>query len=426
MRERLKCVALAAADTRGAIDQFAHRSRDGPRKDQPDDDGRKTDGQSRQDELCALLIKMIEDIARRSRCVDDACNPVVDDYGHRRKYVNADAAADGIDRRRGLVRDTNPQGRAILSLQRRRDFLDMGQRLPHFLASGDHDAARIENPESGERDFLRLQNDRHQPCADLDVGRICRRAGRKRIGPPSEQIVASQIERRPDRGDLLFRIRADPRRDFSAENDPGDEASFHFARVDGGQYPTLCVQFGLGLVDKLVVIEPEKEKSDQGQRSHRGQHGKYHQPHRRPPFFAPPRCHACGSHRPSLKPTPWIVSMTLSQFTAESLARILRMWLSMVRSETWILRWYAAVMICSRLKTAVGLVRKVLKIPNSMAVRRSGVPENAAMCCSGSTESPPCESAAEIVFASGPREAERRRMTFARATSSRGLKGLVT
>jgi hypothetical protein len=83
-------------------------------------------------------------------------------------------------------------------------------------------------------------------------------------------------------------------------------------------------------------------------------------------------------------------------------------------------------MICSRLKTAVGLARNVLKIPNSMAVRRSGVPEKAATCCSGSTESLPCDSAAEVVFASGPRVVMRRKMTFTRATSSRGLKGLVT
>ena len=56
-------------------------------------------------------------------------------------------------------------------------------------------------------------------------------------------------------------------------------------------------------------------------------------------------------------------------------------------------------MICSRLKTTVGLVRNARRIPNSMAVRRSGVPANAATCCSGSTESPPWESA-PFAFAS--------------------------
>ncbi len=214
----------------------------------------------------------------------------------------------------------------------------MGERLPHFLPPGDYDAARIENPKSGERDLLRLQNDRHQPCADLDVGGISRRAGGKRIGPPSQQVVAGQIERGPDRGDLLVRIRACPRRDFSAENDPGVEAVFHFAREDRGQHPALSDQLGLSLVNKLVVIEAEEEKSDQRQRGHRGQHGNNDQAQRRSPFFVPQLDHTCVSHRPSLKPTPWIVSITLSQFTAESLARILRIWLSMVRSETCILK----------------------------------------------------------------------------------------
>ena len=148
MRERLKRVAVAAADARGAIDQFAHRPGDGAGKHQADDDGREDDGQSGQDELAALLIEMIEDVARRPRCVDDAGNAVVDDDGHRRKHVNADAAADRVDRRRRLVGDANPQGRAILSLQRGRHFLDMRQRLPDLVAAGDHDAAGIEDPET--------------------------------------------------------------------------------------------------------------------------------------------------------------------------------------------------------------------------------------------------------------------------------------
>ena len=35
MGERPKCVAIAAADARGAIDQFAHRAGDGPGKTSP-------------------------------------------------------------------------------------------------------------------------------------------------------------------------------------------------------------------------------------------------------------------------------------------------------------------------------------------------------------------------------------------------------
>src|SRR5436305_263490 len=78
-------------------------------------------------------------------------------------------------------------------------------------------------------------------------------------------------------------------------------------------------------------------------------------------------------------------------------------------------------MICSRLKTSVGRVRNALRIPNSMAVSRSGVPANSARCCSGSTDSLPCDSAAMDPFVSCPRETMRRRMTFTLATSSRGL-----
>ena len=125
---------------------------------------------SRQNELAALLIEMVEDVARRSRCIDDTRDAVVDDDRHRREHVDADAAADRVDRRRRLVGFANPQGRPVLSLQRRGYFLDMGERLADLVASGDHDAAGIENAETGERDFLRFPDDRHQPRTDLDIG----------------------------------------------------------------------------------------------------------------------------------------------------------------------------------------------------------------------------------------------------------------
>ena len=130
----------------------------------------KTTASAGQDELAALLIEMVEDIARRSRRIDDACHAVVDDHRHRREHVHADAAADRIDRRRRLVGLANPQDRPVLSPQRRGDFLDMGERLADLVAAGDHDAAGIEDPEAGKRDLLRFQDDRHQPRADLDIG----------------------------------------------------------------------------------------------------------------------------------------------------------------------------------------------------------------------------------------------------------------
>src|SRR5882757_766961 len=115
MRQRLKGVAIAAADARGAIDQFAHRPGDGAGKHQTDESGREDDDEAGKDELAAFLIEMIEDVTRRPRCVDNASNTVVDDDRHRREHVNADATADRVNRRWGFVRDTNAQDRAILS-----------------------------------------------------------------------------------------------------------------------------------------------------------------------------------------------------------------------------------------------------------------------------------------------------------------------
>ena len=161
-----------------------------------------------------------------------------------------------------------------MSLQRRGDFLDMGERLADLVAAGDHDAAGIEDPEAGERDLLRFQDDRHQPRADLDIGRRRRRARWKRVRPPPQQVVAGgEVERRPDRRQLVFAIRARFGRNFRAERDAGGEAGLHFARIDRRQHAALRDQFGLGLVDELVVVEAEEEQSDQRQRRHGGEHG---------------------------------------------------------------------------------------------------------------------------------------------------------
>ena len=169
-------------------------------KIRPMSNRRQNDRKSCQNELAALLIEMIEDVARCSRCIDDTRHVVIDDHGHRREHVHADAAADRVDRRRRLVGFANSQGRSVLPLHRRGHFLDMGERLADLIAAGDYDAAGIEDPESGERDLLRFQNDRHQPRADLDIRWRRRRARRKRIGPSPQQVGAgSEIECGPDR-----------------------------------------------------------------------------------------------------------------------------------------------------------------------------------------------------------------------------------
>ena len=181
----------------------------------------------------------------------------------------------------------------------------MGERLADLVAAGDHDAAGIEDAETSQRDFLRFQNDRHQPCSDLDIVLRRGRARRKRIGPSSEQVGAGgEIECGPDRRELVFAVRAGLGRNFSAQSNPGVEAGFHFPRIDRGEHPALSDQFGLGLVNELVVIEAEEEQSDQWQRRRGGERGKNDLPDRRSPFFTRAGHHACGSHRPSLKPTP--------------------------------------------------------------------------------------------------------------------------
>ena len=150
----------------------------------------------------------------------------------------------------------------------------MGERLADLVAAGDHDAAGIEDPEAGECDLLRFQNDRHQPRSDLDICRRRRGARWKRIGPPSQQVGAgSEVKCRPDRRQLVFPIRACFERNFRAERDAGSEAGLHFARIDRRQHTALGDQLSLGLMDELVVVEAEEEQSDQGQRRHGGEHG---------------------------------------------------------------------------------------------------------------------------------------------------------
>ena len=305
MRQRLERIAVAAADASGAADQFVHRPGDGSVEDEANDHGRGDDGEPRQQEFSTLLVKMVKNVARGPRSVDHAGNVIVDNDRHGGKDVYADAAADGIDRRRYLVELADPQRRAILSFERSCHFLDMGERLADLLASGDHDAVLVKNPESCQRDLLRLQHDRGQPGADLDIGRIGRDTCRTCVGPTHQEVVAGEIEGRPDWRDRVLGIRACFRRQLSAECDAAIAPAVDLAGIDGGQHLALGDQLGLGLVDELVVIEPEEEQSDERQGGDRGQHGKDNQPDRRPPFFALRRFrHVCGSQRPSLNPTP--------------------------------------------------------------------------------------------------------------------------
>ena len=95
-------------------------------------------------------------------------------------------------------------------------------------------------------------------------------------------------------------------------------AGLDFAVEHRRECSTLRDQFSLGLLDQLVLIDLEKIEAEQRQRQHGGQHQKDHEAEARPPFSAG-RVQVwrfgqrAASQRPSLKPTPWTVSITDSQ-----------------------------------------------------------------------------------------------------------------
>ena len=81
-----------------------------------------------------------------------------------------------------------------------------------------------------------------------------------------------------------------------------------------------------------------EEKRDERQDDDDREHGEDDEAEARPPFLPWRRlAHPSAVQGPRRKPTPCTVSRALRQPSAASLARMLRIWLSMVRSETKIL-----------------------------------------------------------------------------------------
>ena len=83
-------------------------------------------------------------------------------------------------------------------------------------------------------------------------------------------------------------------------------------------------------------------------------------------------------------------------------------------------------MICSRLKTSVGRVRNALKDSEFDGREPKRGAGKLGEMLFGIERQPALRQRGLDPFASCPRAAMRRRMTFTLATSSRGLKGLVT
>ena len=165
---------------------------------------------------------------------------------------------------------------------------------------------------------------------------------RMRRRPRRQHALFGEFELRPDRMIRFIRRLWRGRRNPCAQRHAFRNSGLDFALEDRGKRRTLRDQFGLGLLDQLVLVEFQEIQAEQRQQQHADEHQKHDETEAWPPLL--PRGHRSGgvgqrdaSQRPSLKPTPWTVSITESHPAAAILARMFRMWLSMVRSATWML-----------------------------------------------------------------------------------------
>ena len=116
--ERAQRVAVALADQIGALDQFAHRLGDGAMKQESDQQRRHDHRKHREDDLAALLVEVLEDVAGRARGIDDAGDLVAHDHRHRGEDAHAGAAAHRIERGLVVLGDAHAQHAAEAALQR--------------------------------------------------------------------------------------------------------------------------------------------------------------------------------------------------------------------------------------------------------------------------------------------------------------------
>jgi len=258
----------------------------------------------------------------------------VDDRRHGDEDTYPGATADRIEGRRRLVGNAQPEFAGIAAGERLPHLRDISQRLPDLIASGDDDAPRVEQPEAGERGLLRGVEDAGQARADRREGGIdgcC-----LPCGPGRQDSVGGKIEAGLDRQVGVVHI-APARGHRRAEPVGGNAGVAHVPSIDGGDGGALRDQLRLGLADQLVLVEAKEEQADQRQGHHQDQDGDDDRGEARPPFAADPLVGGRQPHRPSRKPTPCTVSMTSTQPATASLARMLRIWLSTVRSATWML-----------------------------------------------------------------------------------------
>ena len=339
--ERTQGFAVAVADQVGTLDQLPHRFGDGAMKQETDQKRRDNHEEHREGDFSTLLVEVFEDIAGRARGINDACDLVPRDHGHRGKDAHAGTPAHGIERGLVMLGDAHAQGAAEAPLQRLGYFLQVHERQPDLLAAGDDDAVRVEQPKPRERHALRCDEIRHHARAERDEGGISRRGWRAGLRPRRQQALIGKFELRPDRLIRLARWLLSGRRNPCPERDALRNSGFDFATKDGGEGRTLRDQFGFGLLDQLVLVDLEEIEAEQGKQQHAGKNKEDDEAETWPPLPRRSGRRSGGvdqrdaSQRPSLKPTPWTVSMTDSQPAALIFARMFLTWLSMVRSATW-------------------------------------------------------------------------------------------
>ncbi|OWK18682.1 hypothetical protein AJ88_00655 [Mesorhizobium amorphae CCBAU 01583] len=127
--------------------------------------------------------------------------------------------------------------------------------MADLFASGDDHAPGVEQPEAGERRFLRFREDARQARADCREGRIS--IGGDGSGPGRKNSVRSEIEGRLNRpvGCIGFVAPAlsvaSRRRHWHAEFPKRNAGLAHILRIDGGKHGTLRDELRLCLADQL-------------------------------------------------------------------------------------------------------------------------------------------------------------------------------
>ena len=334
--------AVALSDLARAVDEGMDRTGDEAGEGQADETRHEEHDRRRERDATALVVELADDVARRARGVDNARDAAPGDDRHGGEDAHRGAAADRIDGRRRMARDAAAQDAAKTPRESVRHLLDMGERAADFALAGDDDTGGAEDAEPRERRSLRLDQDRRRARPDLAKPRRDLFGRRPRFGARAEDRAACEVEPGLDRRIRLARCarvghRDRAGRDVGAVGDLGAQGR--------REHGALADQFGLRPLDELVLVEAKEEEADERQRQHRPEDERHDEAEARAPFPRHPLRggwrrdpHAAGgaAQGPSLKPIPWIVTMPLWHPAAASFARMLRMWLSTVRSETWI------------------------------------------------------------------------------------------